>query len=72
MVPSGRSAQVRDKPAANHAPIAASQVPPEEAPLHAPAWQVSFCVQGLRSSQLAPSDLAGYEHCPLMGLQVPA
>ena len=41
-------------------------------PVHVPAWQVSLRVQALPSSQLVPSDLAGLEHAPVVGLQVPA
>ena len=42
------------------------------APVHVPAWQVSLRVQALPSSQLVPSGLAGLEHAPVVGLQVPA
>jgi len=41
-------------------------------PVHIPLWQVSVCVQVLPSLQLAPSGLAGFEHVPVVGSQVPA
>src|SRR5207247_1165350 len=40
-------------------------------PTHAPAWQVSVCVQALPSSQGAPLGLAGLLQAPVAGLQVP-
>jgi hypothetical protein len=42
------------------------------APVHAPAWQVSVCVQGLPSLQDVPSALLGFEQAPVTMLQVPA
>src|SRR5439155_1225821 len=65
------------------APVAGLHVPAEwhwsEAvhttgfvPRHAPAWQVSLCVQSLPSSQGAPLDLTGLLQAPVAGLQVPA
>src|SRR5262245_62761026 len=39
---------------------------------HAPAWQESAWVQALPSLQLEPSALAGFEHTPVCGSQVPA
>jgi hypothetical protein len=65
------------------APVPGSQVPAtwhwSEAaqvtgllPTHAPAWQVSVCVQALPSLQAAPSALAGLEHTPVDESQVPA
>src|SRR4051794_24633964 len=36
-----------------------------------PRWQVSLWVQAFLSSQGAPSALAGFEHVPLVGSQVP-
>ena len=41
-------------------------------PTQLPAWQVSVCVQALSSLQAEPFDLAGFEHWPVDGLQVPA
>ena len=41
-------------------------------PTQSPDWQVSPRVQGLPSSQSAPSPLAGFEHVPVVGLHVPA
>jgi hypothetical protein len=40
-------------------------------PTQRPAWQVSLRVQAFPSSQAAPSVLAGLEHVPVDGLQVP-
>jgi hypothetical protein len=42
------------------------------APVHAPPWHVSLCVQPLPSLQGALSAFAGLEHAPVAGLQVPA
>ena len=42
------------------------------APLQAPAWQLSLCVQALPSLQAAPSAFSGLEQVPVAGLQVPA
>ena len=42
------------------------------APVHAPAWQVSVCVQALPSLQAVPLGAAGLEQAPVAGLQVPA
>jgi hypothetical protein len=39
--------------------------------VHTPAWQVSDCVHALASLQGEPLGLAGFEHAPLAGLQVP-
>jgi hypothetical protein len=44
----------------------------EFAPVQAPDWHVSVCVQASPSLQLVPFGLAGFEHCPLPGSQVPA
>src|SRR5438034_393853 len=44
------------------------QLPPVQAPL----WQVSVRVQALPSLHAVPSVLAGSEHAPVTGLQVPA
>jgi hypothetical protein len=66
-----------------HAPAVGSQVPATWHwsatvhitgfdPTHAPAWQVSVCVQALPSSQVLPSALAGLVQAPVVGLQVPA
>src|SRR5437762_627013 len=41
-------------------------------PTHAPAWQVSVCVQALPSSQAAPLGLAGLLQVPVALLHVPA
>src|SRR5438552_7872148 len=41
-------------------------------PLHSPAWQVSVPVQALPSLQAVPSGVAGFEHAPVAGSQVPA
>jgi hypothetical protein len=37
-----------------------------------PPWQVSTWVQALPSSHGLPFALAGFEHVPFAGLQVPA
>ena len=42
------------------------------APVHAPAWHVSVCVQALPSLQAVPSAFAGLEQVPVAGSQVPA
>src|SRR5206468_393724 len=66
-----------------HAPVAGLQVPAvwhwSEAvqttglpPVQRPLWQVSVCVQALPSLHAVPSVLAGSEHAPVAGLQVPA
>ena len=65
-----------------HEPVAGSQVPAswhESAaaqvtgfmPEQVPPWQVSVWVQALPSSQVAPSGLAGFEHSPVAGSQLP-
>src|SRR5207247_10941768 len=41
-------------------------------PVQLPPWQVSGWVQASPSLQAAPSGLAGFEHSPLAGSQVPA
>src|SRR5439155_97865 len=41
-------------------------------PVQTPLWQVSVCVQALPSLQAVPLVLAGFEHVPVAGLQVPA
>src|SRR5919204_598778 len=41
-------------------------------PVHTPAWHVSPVVQALPSLQVVPLALAGLEHCPVVGSQVPA
>jgi hypothetical protein len=63
------------------APVPGSQVPATwqascavqvtGLPTQLPAWQLSFCVQAFLSSQLVPSVLAGFEHAPVPGSQVP-
>ena len=64
-------------------PVAGSQVPAtwhwSEAvqttgllPVQSPLSQVSVCVQALPSLHAVPSVLAGSEHAPVAGLQVPA
>src|SRR5207249_691573 len=66
-----------------HVPVAGSQVPapcttPVRSqvtgfvPAHSPAWQVSVRVQALPSWQAVPSGVAGFEHAPVAGSQVPA
>ena len=40
-------------------------------PVHTPPWQVSVWVQASRSSHAVPSGLAGFEHWPVPGSQVP-
>ena len=42
------------------------------APLQAPAWQASLCVQAFPSLQVVPFAFAGFEQVPVLGLQVPA
>jgi hypothetical protein len=42
------------------------------APVQAPAWQVSLCVQASPSVHDAPSAFAGFEHTPVPVSQVPA
>ena len=41
------------------------------APVHAPAWHVSICVQALLSLHIEPSALAGLEHMPVVVMHVP-
>ena len=41
------------------------------APLHAPPWHVSACVQRSPSLQAEPSALFGFEHIPVVGEHVP-
>src|SRR4029077_4295791 len=40
-------------------------------PVHAPAWQLSVCVQAFPSLQGLPFAATGFEHVPLLGLHVP-
>ena len=42
------------------------------APVQLPAWQVSAWVQAFESLQPVPLALAGFEHAPVAGSQVPA
>jgi hypothetical protein len=39
---------------------------------HTPAWQVSVVVQAFPSLHVVPFAFAGFEHTPVVGLQVPA
>jgi hypothetical protein len=55
-------------PASWHWSLAA-QVTDE--PVQVPAWQLSACVQALPSSQPVPFGLVGFEHCAVLGSQVP-
>src|SRR5580658_5965346 len=41
-------------------------------PVQVPDWHVSVCVHALPSLQLVPLLAAGFEHTPVLGLQVPA
>lgn len=41
-------------------------------PVHTPFWQVSVRVQALPSLQVVPLPLAGFEHTPVDGSQLPA
>jgi hypothetical protein len=41
------------------------------APVQAPAWQLSPVVQALLSLQTVPFGADGFEHAPVVGLQVP-
>jgi hypothetical protein len=41
-------------------------------PTHVPDWQASTSVQALPSLQAVPFDAAGFEHDPVVELQVPA
>src|SRR5438093_847051 len=41
-------------------------------PVQVPPWQTSVCVQALPSSHGVSSSLAGLEHAPVAGLQMPA
>ena len=65
-----------------HEPVAGSQVPaswhesaPPQvtgfAPVQTPLWQVSVRVQALPSLHAAPSGMAGLEHWPVAGSQLP-
>jgi hypothetical protein len=65
-----------------HAPVDGSHVPAVWhwslavhvtgfAPVHAPAWHVSVCVQALPSLHAEPFTFAGFEHAPVAGLHVP-
>ena len=56
-------------PATWHGPLAAQTT---ALPPHVPDWQVSPLVQRLPSLQAVPFGTAGFEHCPVEGLQVPA
>ena len=42
------------------------------APVQVPAWQLSDWVQAFASLHAAPFGLVGFEHTPLVVLQVPA
>src|SRR5438093_702119 len=42
------------------------------APEHTPPWHVSVCVHAFPSVHAVPFPLAGFEHAPVAGLQVPA
>lgn len=66
-----------------HAPVVGSQLPAVwhwslavhvtgRDPVHTPDWQTSVCVHALPSLQVVPSAIAGFEHSPVAGLQIPA
>jgi hypothetical protein len=68
--------------AVKHKPVAALQIPTSWhssiaahmtglLPMHAPARQVSVCVQASPSLHAAPVPLSGFEQMPVAGLQVP-
>ncbi|MGO9715225.1 MAG: hypothetical protein ACLQBL_40630 [Polyangiaceae bacterium] len=40
--------------------------------VQAPAWHVSFRSHAFPSLQLVPLATVGFEHCPVLGLHVPA
>src|SRR5437867_190194 len=65
-----------------HAPVAGLQVPASWhwsgaahtvafPPMQPPFWHASVCVYALPSWPVLPSGLAGFEHVPVVGLQVP-
>ena len=65
-----------------HIPVAGSHVPTSWhaslavhvtvfAPVHTPFWHESCCVHALLSSHDVPFGLAGLEHIPVIGSQVP-
>jgi hypothetical protein len=41
-------------------------------PVQVPPWHASVCVHALPSLHAVPSAAVGFEHAPLLGLQVPA
>ena len=41
-------------------------------PVQVPLWHVSLCVHTLPSLQAVPFAAVGFEHTPVLGLQVPA
>ena len=41
-------------------------------PVHVPLWQESLCVHALPSLHAVPFVATGFEHAPVLGLQVPA
>ena len=41
-------------------------------PVHVPLWQLSVSVHAFPSLQLVPFVAVGFEHAPVLGLQVPA
>ena len=41
-------------------------------PAHVPLWHVSVCVQAFPSLHVVPLAAIGFEHCPVLGLHVPA
>jgi hypothetical protein len=41
-------------------------------PVQVPFWQASVCVHALPSLHVVPFAATGFEHWPLLGLQVPA
>jgi hypothetical protein len=66
-----------------HAPVAGLHVPAlwhwssaahttRLLPVQVPLWQVSVWVQALPSLHSVPFPLFGFEHIPVLGLQVPA
>jgi hypothetical protein len=40
--------------------------------VHVPLWQESVCVHAFPSLHVVPFATAGFEHCPVAGLHVPA
>ena len=74
-VPSGAAGFAQEPVAASHVPATWHWSLAEQmtglAPVHAPCWHESVCVQASPSAQAVPSGAAGFEQAPVAALHAP-